>query len=235
MRAVILQPHFLPFVGYFDLLARADVFVFYDSVQFRRRSWHCRTWVRDGGVARWLGAPVRTPTGSRVPIADVSWDDAQGWRPRVAKRLAHLYGDERCNGMLEWLVGHVLRGPSALADWNIAAILEMAAALGIATPTLCSSALPTVAGDKQDRLMGICRLLGATTYLCGPGSRSYVSERRFAEAGIVVEWIDYDYSGAVPNPVGKPVLVSAVDLLLRDSASAVRALLGPERMVEVLR
>jgi len=235
MRAVILQPHFLPFVGYFDLLARADVFVFYDTVQFRRRSWHCRTWVRDGGVARWLGAPVRTPGGSRVPMADVAWDDAQGWRPRVAKRLAHLYAGERRGAMLERLVEHVLRGPSALADWNIIAILEIAAELGIVTPTLRSSALPPMTGDKQDRLIRICRLLGATTYLCGPGSRPYVSERRFAEAGIAVEWIGYDYPGAVPNPFGEPVLVSAADLLLRDGASAVSALLAAERAVEARR
>src|SRR5262249_38544205 len=91
MRVAIIQPHFLPFIGYFDLMNRADLFVYYDTVQFVRRSWHCRTYITERGRARWLSAPVRTPRGARRMLIEMEWADDTSWRDKTARRLEHCY------------------------------------------------------------------------------------------------------------------------------------------------
>ena len=224
---VVIQPHFLPFAGYFDLMRRADWFVYYDTVQFRRRSWHCRTWLRDGTVARWLSAPVRTRSGSRVPIADVVWADEQPWRGRVLRRLESVYGGR----LPAWLVELIGEGPGGLADWNVLANDTLAQVLGIGTRTVRASALAPVQGDKQARLVALCRHFGATTYVCGPGSRGYVDDALFESAGIHVEWVTYEYNHRLRAPSGEWVFPSLLDVLLTEGVDRARqevGLTGPD-------
>ena len=214
MRAVIIQPHFLPFAGYFELMKRADIFVYYDTAQFVRRSWHCRTYVTEQGAARWLSVPVRTAEGSRRPLSTMCWADDQSWREKMQRRLSKLYVSTEESHLLAAIIDLINKGSSSLVNWNIAANTLIAATLDIKRPTLKTSELAPVAGDKQDRIIHICRDLGATTYVCGPGSRSYVRDRDFAESGIAVEWLDYDYEFRARTTNGIIIFPSILDLIL---------------------
>ncbi len=131
MRAVIIQPHFLPFAGYFELMKRADVFVYYDTAQFVRRSWHCRTYITEQGAARWLSAPVKTAEGSRRPLSIMCWADNQYWRAKMQRRLSKLYLNTEESDLLAAIVGLISKGPSSLVNWNIAANTLIGAALDI--------------------------------------------------------------------------------------------------------
>jgi WbqC-like protein family len=222
MRAVIIQPHFLPFVGYFDLMNRADIFVYYDTAQFVRRSWHCRTYISEQSEAHWLSAPVRTAEGSRRPLREMKWADDQPWRVKMQRRLSKLYANTEESHVLSAIIDLVTNGPEALVDWNIAANKLIAAALDIGTSTLKASELGTIAGDKQFRIIQLCRELGATTYVCGPGSRSYIKERNFSESGIAVEWVGYDYEVRATTARGIEIFPSAIDLILRSGVSAAK-------------
>lgn len=214
MRVVILQPHFLPFIGYFDLMNRADVFVYYDTVQFRRRSWHCRTLIAEQNIAKWLSAPVRTADGSRMPLHEAVWADDTRWRQKAVRRLRHWYAQTSQYNVLDTVAELILSGPSKLSDWNVLANDTLATLLGITTTTLRSSQMPPGSGDKQQRLIHVCKQLGATRYLCGPGSRNYVSESLFARSDIEVEWLNYDYEGRLLTEEGECVHPSIVHPIL---------------------
>lgn len=229
MRIAIIQPHFLPFAGYFDLMRRADTFVYYDTVQFRYRSWHCRTYIRDHGGAVWLTAPVSHQGGSRRNLDQMSWDDTQPWRAKMARRLAGCYQANRESAVLAEILSLIENGPRSLTDWNIMANAVLAEALDIRTPTLRASALESTRGEKQERLLQICYQLGATTYVCGPGSRFYIREADFEKHGIGVEWVEYTYPSTLPLPDGRTIFPTVLDLLLTDGVKAAQAeLFGAE-------
>jgi hypothetical protein len=225
LRAVILQPHFLPFVGYFDLMNRADVFVYYDTVQFRRRSWHCRTLIAERNIAKWLSAPVCMANGSRMPLYEAVWANDTRWRQKAVRRLRHCYAQTPQADVLDTVAELILSGPTKLSDWNILANNTLASLLGIKTATLRSSQLARGGGDKQQRLIDICRQVGATRYLCGPGSRNYVSESFFARADIEVEWLDYDYEGRLLTEGGGCVHPSVIHPILELSLERTRHIL----------
>lgn len=195
-------------------MKQADVFVYYDTVQFRRRSWHCRTWISEQNIAKWLSAPVRTAGGSRMPLYEAEWADDTLWRQKAVRRLRHCYAQTTEAGVLDAVAELVTSGPGKLSDWNVLANDTLASLLGIKTATLLSSQLPRGGGDKQQRLVHICRQVGATRYLCGPGSRNYVSESFFARANIEVEWLDYDYEGRLPAGGGSCVHPSVLHPIL---------------------
>jgi len=223
MRVAIIQPHFLPFVGYFDLMQRVDVFVYYDTVQFKNRSWHCRTYIREQGWAAWVTAPVSRQGGSRRMLSEILWDDSQPWRAKMARRLEACYRAGRGTSLLTDILGLVCTGPKALADWNIAANAILAGALDIGTHTLRASALKPTSGEKGQRLIQICRQLQATTYVCGPGSRCYVHDSDFEDQGIRVEWLDYGYEHVLTLRDGRSVVPTVLDLILTEGVSAARA------------
>jgi hypothetical protein len=226
MRAVIIQPHFLPFIGYFDLMNRADVFVYYDTAQFVRRSWHCRTYISEQGGAHWLSAPVRTAEGSRRPLREMKWAEDQPWRIKMQRRLSKLYVNTEESHVLAAIIDLVKNGPETLVDWNIAANKLIAEVLDIETSTLKASELGTVVGDKQFRIIQLCRQLGATTYVCGPGSRSYINAQDFSESGIAVQWVDYNYDFRNTTADGVQVFPSILDLMLRKTVNAAKDEIG---------
>lgn len=201
---------------------RADIFVYYDVVQFVRRSWHCRTYITDRGVARWLSAPVRTADGSRHPLSVMQWADDQPWRTKMARRLKQHYAISEEPHLLKEVLHLIEKGSSSLVDWNIAANALIGAALNIKTPTLKSSELTPITGNKQQRIIRLCRELGATKYLCGPASRSYIQDRDFAESGITVEWLNYDYEFRAMTTSGVDIFPSMIDLILLKGLNAAR-------------
>ena len=226
MKVVIIQPHFLPFTGYFDLMNRADIFVYYDTVQFVRRSWHCRTYITEKGLSRWLSASVKTHNGSRKLLREMSWADDVPWRKKTAKRLENVYANNKEPYLLKQITELVEKGPTNLCDWNIEGCSILASILEIKIKTLRSSELKTVEGDKQKRIINLCQELGATHYICGPGSRNYIQDEDFAKFDIKVEWIEYNYKYKIPTQEGVDVSPSVLDLILKMGTKFARSVLS---------
>lgn len=227
-RVVILQPHFLPFIGFFDLMQRADLFVYYDTAQFVDRSWHCRTYIQEGGVARWLSLPISRRGGSRCQMREMELDSSSLWRDKVCRRLQETYAATQERGLLEAITTLVQAGPSNVCAWNIRAAQALGSSLALSVPWVRASDLGPVGGDKLERLINICRLVGATHYVCGPGSRFYVRDEAFAAVGIGIEWVSYNYRYKVVLPSGEAIYPSALDLLLRKGREYAREELRSE-------
>ena len=190
-RIAIVQSNYMPWRGYFDLIASVDEFVLLDDVQYTRRDWRNRNRIKTEQGTRWLTIPVEvsgryTQNIDETGIAEPGWA-AQHWSI-VRQNYRDAAGFEAEGRFVEELYGHV-PGPS-LSDVNrhfLAAICER---LGIDTP-LTRSQDYSAEGAKTERLLDICRKAGAGTYVSGPSARDYFDEDAFAAEGIAVEWFEY--------------------------------------------
>jgi hypothetical protein len=184
----IRQPYFLPYAGYFRLIARTDLFVIYDCVQFPRRGWVHRNKLVDArGEEQWLTLPLRHAP-QEVLIADLAFpDDAV---PELAERLRPFPVASRA-GPHAPLLERVRRAEGRPVDY-IAGLLEGACdLLGLPWNVVRSSSLAVPAEVRgQDRILAIAQRLGATHYLNAPGGRDLYDAEVFAAAGIELRFLE---------------------------------------------
>ncbi|MGE5280058.1 MAG: WbqC family protein [Deltaproteobacteria bacterium] len=175
------QPQYIPWLGFFDKMARADVFVFLDTVQYKHREFQNRNKIRTKDGVQWLTVPVHYKQG--IALRDVRIDNGRDWRAQHLKSLKAWYGRapffDAEIGFFESLYA---LGWERLMDLNVATIRFFCERFGIATRTVLESELGT-SGAKTQRLVDIGRALGAATYLSGAGGRAYLEEGLFRAAG----------------------------------------------------
>jgi len=187
-----MQPTYLPWPGYFNLMARARHFVFLDDVQFERSSWQCRNRILTAKGPLWLS--VATQGASlQTKICDVEVNEKLDWRRKHAASIRQAYGRHPHRDCLDDLVGIIEdRSMTKLADINIAIIRRWAECLSLAPVFVRSSALGAE-GKRSDRLVNICRALGARVYYSPKGARRYLEEDGLlAAAGIETVFQDYE-------------------------------------------
>jgi len=223
LKVVILQPSYIPWRGYFDQVRKADVFVFYDCVQYDDRGWRNRNKVKTAQGEQWLTVPVNSKGCQtlKTPIVDIPivWDTA--WPEKHLKTLQLNYGKApffRENRLfLDEIYG---RHDEKLADFTCATTELIARKLGIDhTNFLRSSQLPAE-GSKTDRLLSILVHLGATHYISGPSARDYIERDKFDAAGISLEFMTYDYPEYPQINGAFAPQVSVLDLLFNAGPEA---------------
>lgn len=222
MRVAIVQSNYIPWKGYFDLIAGVDTFVLYDDAQYTKRDWRNRNRIKTAQGVQWLTLPVQV-TGKylqlirEVLVSDPAWAETH-WRT-----LTHHYGKAAGFAEVAPAIEGLYREAAAsqrLSEINHLFLTGINKLLGITTPFRWSNELE-LTGDRSDRLLGMCRQLGADTYVSGPSARDYLDERLFQDAGIAVEWADY--SGYPEYRQLHPPFdhhVSIVDLLLNEGIKA---------------
>jgi WbqC-like protein len=223
VRVAIHQPQYLPWLGYLAKWAAADVFVFLDTVQYEKNGWQNRNRIKTSAGARWLTVPVHARLGT--PITDVTIDTGQPWRAR------HLRSIETAYALAPHLAAHrpalerlYARPWERLVPLAVESAQWLASAIGIRTPAHLASALGVDGGDATDRLVALCRAVGANTYLAGRDGAKYMNADAFEAAGIEVLYQVYDH------PVYRQVqgefvpFLSAVDLLLTHGDEALSIL-----------
>jgi hypothetical protein len=195
VRCAIVQPSYIPWRGYFDIMRRVDLFVFFDDVQYDRRGWRNRNRVKTPQGSRWLTIPVsaRGAQTSGLPINAVLTAE-DGWPRQHLETLRRLYGKAPHFSQFQpWLESAYAEPPRLLADFTIALAKDIAGLLGIASTRFIRSSELHAAGTKTERLIDILRRVGASHYLSGPTARAYLDERLFEEAGVALQWMEYDY------------------------------------------
>jgi hypothetical protein len=220
-RIAIVQSNYVPWRGYFDLIASVDEFVLLDDAQYTRRDWRNRNRIKTAQGTQWLTISVQvkgryTQTISQTQVADARWAHAH-W-----ETLRHAYGGaERFGEARDFVKGLYAAAPGPfLTDVNRHFLEVISRRLGISTP-LTSSDVYAPQGAKTERLLDICRKAGATEYVSGPAARTYLEIERFEAEGIVVSWFEYG-----PYPAYEQVhppfdpQVSILDLLLCAGADA---------------
>lgn len=189
----VMQPTYMPWLGYFDLIDRADHFVLLDDVQLARRSWQTRNRICGAdGREIMLSIPVRHSGDLDTPLSRVELDDNQPWRLKHGRSVQQAYARAPHGSCAAALWTRLLAiETDRLAALTGHAIAQTCQAIGIDTPIRHATAI-TAEPDRIDRLIGLCRAVQADTYLSTPGAGEYLAasnaETRFAAAGIKLEF-----------------------------------------------
>jgi hypothetical protein len=174
-----MQPTYLPWAGYFNLIAQVDVFVFLDDVQFERQSWQTRNRILLQGREHLLVVPAaRLSLGTRIDQARVAEDPR--WRSDHWKTLAAAYGKAPFGAQTLDLLRPFYEGPapSLLAEFNEGLVSAIAGAIGLDTRTVRASSLGC-GGKRSDHVAQICAAIGCDEYLSPQGAREYLEQDGF--------------------------------------------------------
>ena len=189
-RVAIIQPNYIPWKGYFDIVHAVDIFIFLDDVQYTQRDWRNRNRIKlANGTSSWLTVP--TQGGRSQSIHEVLVDRSQDWSRKHAEALRHSYArspffDRYHPRIIEILAS----GHERLADLDIDLTKQICEWLAIPTELRRSSEMGG-AGAKDERLIELVRAVGGDFYLSGPAARDYIVPKRFEDAGITLAYHDY--------------------------------------------
>jgi len=223
MNVVILQPSYIPWRGYFDQIRRANLFIFYDDIQYDKHGWRNRNQIKTAQGKQWLTIPVHSHGVTEgIPIKDVRIDWSKPWTKNHLKALTFSYNKAPYFKKYFPLIdSFYARHDETLADFTIATTEAITRALGIlSTRFIRSSEILGINGQKTDRLIQILSKVGAKHYISGPSAHNYIEQDKFDAAGIALEYIKYDYPEYEQlYPPFEP-FVSVLDLLFMNGERA---------------
>jgi hypothetical protein len=193
MRAVVLQSNYLPWKGYFDLIQSADVFVYYDEVQYTKNDWRNRNRICSKNGLQWLTIPI-SRDAVKLKISEVRLPGAR-WQNDHFKTLSCSYRPARCFHQIEPLLNEFYLGRTwtHLSQLNRHCIESIAHLLELSTRFVDSKDF-RLEGDRVLRLVNLLQQVGATEYLSGPSARAYLAgqEALFDRAGIRLLFKSYE-------------------------------------------
>ena len=189
-RLAAVQSNYIPWKGYFDLIASVDLFVLLDDVQYTRRDWRNRNIIKTRHGPAWLTVPVegkghRQRTVRETMIAGIDWAQDHWQRIKAEYRKAPHFAE-----IAPHFSGIYDNPPAGLSELNRCLIEVVCDRLNITTPIVGSDDFDLASG-KTERLVSICQQAGADIYVSGPAAAAYLQISQFSEAGITVEWADY--------------------------------------------
>ena len=223
---VILQPGYLPWLGFFDQMWRADIFVYYDDVLFDKHGWRNRNRVKSITGPTWLTVPVKHKGLNSPRIMDIEIDNRQPWARKHLRTMEQLYArapflNEYFPDLEKTLNSHW----QYLIDLNLTLASVMARWLGL-NKTIYRSSELAISGERSERLLNHCRHFGVDRYLSGDAARTYLDVALFERHGIAVEWQEYKHP-VYPQQNGDFVpYLSAIDLLFNVGPESQRIFTG---------
>jgi hypothetical protein len=189
-KVVVSQPMFLPWIGIFEQIRAADIFVHYDDVQFPQgRSFSSRVQVKSERGSRWLTVPVRRD-GKQI-IKDVRIDQSKAWKASHLGLLYQSYRKAKFANLAMALVESIYTyDGDLLSEFCIFGIEKIANSLGLNCKFSLSSTYSFTSSSSQ-KLLDIVRVEHGDAYITGHGARNYLDHELFESYGINVEYIDY--------------------------------------------
>ena len=224
------QPHYLPWLGYLAKWAAADVFVFLDTVQYEKHGWQNRNRIKTAAGPRWLTVPVRARLGT--PIAEVTLDAVQPWGERHRRAIEEAYAAASGLARHRAALREIYATPwERLVPLAVATAEWLARAVGITAPARLASSTGVAATEPTERLIALCRAVGADTYLAGRDGARYMDAARFTAAGIRVLYQDYAHPAYAQLHGEFAPNCSALDLLLTHGDDALAILRAGDHWV----
>lgn len=225
MIITIHQPEHLPWLGFFNKLSKAEVFVVLDNVQFEKNYFQNRNKVLGSSGAQWLGIPVQSKGHMDGDIASIQIADATQpkWRQKYLQTIKMSYGKyPYFDEVYSILEGIISSNTTYLYDINFAIIKAFSEKLGF-FPKFVRATELDVQGLKSNLILDICKALNATTYIAGPSGRDYLDKASFDEANIEVVFNDYHHPVYEQRRTEEFVpYLSALDLFMNVGFEAAR-------------
>lgn len=192
----IHQPTFFPWLGFFNKIARADVFIVLDTVQFPKKggTWANRVKLLINGQSAWVTMPVvRNYHGLRT-YSEMLIDDASPWREKLLKTIHTNY--QRAPFFAEvasGLEGLVNNPGVGLTEYNLSAIISLAKAFRIDVSKIILGSTVNAQGSATDLLVSMVKEVNGTAYLCGGGAGGYQEDSKFGEAGLELRYQSFQH------------------------------------------
>ena len=218
-KVAILQSNYIPWKGYFDLIAAVDEFILFDDMQYTKNDWRNRNKIKTPEGLQWLTVPagqnIRRKI-SEVILTQPSWQNKH-WKTLLQCYRSAPYFAE----ISSWLEPLYCSAEySNLSHLNRSFLQAICTYLGITTKLSDSSDYLLIEG-KTERLANLCAQAGATEYISGPAAKTYIDESVFEGYGIKLTWFDYSGYEAYPQFYGEfEHGVTILDLLFHCGKSA---------------
>ncbi len=222
------QPQYLPWLGYFDKIDKADAFVLLDNVQFKKNEWQNRNKIKTAQGWMWLTVPVLY----KFPqlISEVGVNNTDRWQHKQKQALLSNYRKSPFWQMLEGFFEETFsRQWTIISELNIHVVKKLIGLLGIETPVHVASEMGNFPEDPDERLIALTKHLGGDTYLAGSGGRDYMDLAKYGRSGIRVIFQEYHHP-AYSQLYGQfEPYMSVIDLLYNHGDKSLEILRGNGR------
>ena len=222
-KIAILQSNYIPWKGYFDMIAAVDEFILFDDMQYTRRDWRNRNLIKTPQGVQWLTVPVHVKGKYHQKIRETEIDGS-GWSPTHWKALLQNYRNaphfSEVAAMLEPI--YLNESFEYLSALNRRLIESICQYLGITTKITNSWSYKLIDG-KTERLADLCIQAGGSEYISGPSAKDYIVEKAFNEVGLKLNWFEYEGYPEYPQLWGDfDHRVTILDLLFNCGRQAYR-------------
>lgn len=190
-KVAIVQSNYIPWKGYFDIIAAVDEFILYDDMQYTRRDWRNRNQIKTPKGQQWLTVPVKVKGKYHQTIRETEIDGAD-WAETHWKSIYQNYRRASYFNEIAELFEPIYRQRqyTHISVLNRELIEAVCVYLDITTRISNSWDYILIDG-KTERLVDLCLQAGGTEYISGPAARGYIEEHIFTERGIKLSWFDY--------------------------------------------
>lgn len=229
MKLAIMQPYFMPYIGYFQLINLVDKFIFYDDVTFIKQGWINRNQALINNQKKFFSIPLSNAS-SHTLIKDVliSENGYEKWKKSFLSSIMYSYKKAKNYDEVRRLIEQVLsNSPKSISELAIKSIIEVSNYLNLNTEfKVCSQLYKNTHLTGQDRVLDICKNEKASVYINPIGGSELYSKEQFLEQNIELFFIQsnkYQYKQFSEEFI--PFL-SIIDVLMFNSIKEVKVMLS---------
>lgn len=192
MLVSVHQPQFFPWLGYFDKINKADIFVLLDNVQYKKNEWQNRNKIKTQNGSQWLTVPVNYKFPQKMN--EVTLDQNPKWKRKHLNGIKTNYSKAPFFSEYFEIVEKIYSEPSSsISEFNIFLVKEICKILGIKTPLHTASKMGNFTESPDERLIEICQHFGSKKYLAGEGGKGYMNFDKFKNAEVEVIFQSYTH------------------------------------------
>jgi hypothetical protein len=211
----IHQPHFFPWLGYFDKMVKSDFFIYLDNVQFSKNYFQNRTKIKSiNGAEEWLTLPIKkAPLETLIKFIELS----DTFKIKlIEQKLKHNYGKSIYLESYLSQILNIFEFHGNLSKLNIKSTEFIINQVGFGPERMVASDLNINEADANLRLIKYCQELNCDVYLSGVGGKKYMDLELFKKAGIEVRFQDFQPNKIKYNQIGNDFLpgLSVLDVIL---------------------
>jgi hypothetical protein len=214
-----MQPTYIPWLGYFDLIDQADIFVFLDNVQLVKRSWQVRNKIKTAKGILCLTIPVKkTKSRDETILCETYITPGTLWKKKHLKSIQLSYKKtpyfDKIYSCIEKMIN---KKEKTLSKFNINIIKNISRKIGIKKKFINTSKLKNIKGRKDTLLVNICKAIDCNSYLSPLGAAAYIERQspggEFAKNKINLYYQNYKHP--TYNQIYEDFLshMSVIDLL----------------------
>ena len=191
-KVAIVQSNYIPWKGYFDMIAAVDEFILYDDMQYTRRDWRNRNQIKTPNGVKWLTVPVKVKGKYHQKIKDTEIDSSDWAMGHWSSLMQNYRRAPHFEEIAAWLEPlYSTESYTHISQLNRRFIEAICDYLGIKT-VISNSWDYILCEGKTERLVDLCVQAGGTEYISGPAAKGYADENVFLDHGVKLTWFDYD-------------------------------------------